>query len=67
MTATVRVAFKGSPDGNTVHQFMEGEVVSPSDPRMSESLWATALREGWIAEAAKASPANKARKRPSNK
>lgn len=70
MPATVRVAFTGSPDGNEVFQFEVGEEISPTDHRMSQSLWDVAVREGWIEpvqEKARPAPENKAVDAPETK
>lgn len=69
MRGTVRVPFKGSPDGLRTYSFRAGEAITVRDARMSENLWATAVTEGWLEPepTQKAPPPNKALSAPSNK
>lgn len=60
--------FRGSPDGNTICNFIKGESVALNDERMSKKLWDIAITEGWITEEkAESLPENKAQEKPSNK
>ena len=61
----------GYPDGLTKCEFMEGETISPSDPRLSERLMGAGLRDGWLEQvvekAIEMPPENKALGPPANK